>query len=216
MTRLSVSAVLVAMAGLLTAQTAKAVDSPAPPVPSEAVAARTQIAANELASADPNVIFRFDPFLVKLVSVTPAEIKAGYLYNHYNQQLGRRVWSRAVEGGGFQYAMAPGSTQPAWALDLRATQQQLRQELIARAPELAKMIDVRGAVAHVRLKNDETWELVKMTTIGNVFDLETGRRWEWHGARRVAVVHTGGYEWQFVDGKPLPVTYEILSYANCQ
>ena len=87
----------------------------------------------QLAAADPAAIFRFDPFLAQVVEVPAAEVKPGYLYNHYHPQLRRRVWSVAVEGGGFEYAMAPGSTQPAQMLDLRATPQQQREELIARA-----------------------------------------------------------------------------------
>ena len=76
------------------------------------------------------------------------------------------------------------------------------------------MMEVRGGVAHVRLGEDESWTLVRNATIPNVFDLETGRRWEWHGQRRVAVVHTAGYEWQFDDGKALPAFYLLGGGAS--
>ena len=207
MSKVIFSAMLVGLAALLAAPAVDAADG---------ASSAAAISADQLAAADKDALFRFDPFLNKMVAVAPADVKPGFLYNRYNPPLGRRVWGLGVEGGGFQYSMAPGSTQPAAALDLRATPQQLREELIARAPELAKMVEVRGAIVHMRLQSDETWELVRMTTITNVFDLETSRRWEWHGRRRVAVLHTGGYEWQFVDGKALPVTYEILSYASCR
>lgn len=165
---------------------------------------------------DPALIVRFDPLQNQMVPVPPAEIKPGFLYNHFNARLNRRVWSLATEGGRFQYAMAPGSVMYARALDLRATPAQLRETLNARAPDLAKMLDVRGALACVRLLEDGTWTLVRQPTIANVFDLETGRRWEWHGERRVAVVHTGGYEWALVNGGPVPVTvYPVMSAAMC-
>ena len=32
-------------------------------------------------------------------------------------------------------------------------------------------------------------------TDGSVFDLETGRRFDWHGDRAVEVVHSGGNSW---------------------
>jgi hypothetical protein len=149
-------------------------------------------------------VYRFDPLTDELVAVQAEEIMPGYIYNRYSPVMNRRVWSLALEGGGFEYAMAPGSVQQARLLDLRATEEQLRDELNERAPALAKMMDIRGAVAHVRLSEDDRWELVQQVTIGSVFDLETSRRWEWHGPRRVAVMHTTGYEWMLVDGRFLP------------
>ncbi len=153
---------------------------------------------------DTTTVYRFDPLTDQLVAIPAEEIKPGYIYNRYHPVMGRRVWSLAGEGGGFEFAMAPGSVQRAALLDLRATREELRDELNERAPQLAKMMDIRGAVAYVRLTEDGRWELVQQMTIGSVFDLETGRRWEWHGPRRVAVMHTTGYEWMVVDGRFLP------------
>jgi hypothetical protein len=173
-----------------------------------ALGAGRMAAAQDASVAAPavgqDVVQRFDPINNRIVDVPPAEIKPGFLYNHYHAGLGRRVWSVATPDGGFLYAMAPGSVQPARALDLRATEQQLRTELIQREPELAKLLDIRGGTASVRLTPNETWEVVAQPTISSVFDLETGRRWEWHGRRRVAVVHTYGYEWTLVDGRFMP------------
>jgi hypothetical protein len=150
------------------------------------------------------LIQRFDPFMNKLVEVQPAEIKPGFLYNRFSERMGRRVWSAALPGGGFEYAMAPGSTQPARLLDLRATEQQMREELLERAPDLAQVLDVRGGTAFVRLMPDDSWQVVQQPTIASVFDLENGHRWEWHGVRRVAVMHTLGYEWSLAAGKFVP------------
>ena len=177
-------------------------------------ACRAQLAAAQEAAVDRagvdretvdrDAVQRFDPIVDQMVDVPPAEVKPGFLYNHFHEGLGRRVWSVAAPGGGFLYAMAPGSVQPARALDLRATEQQLRAELLERAPELAQVLDIRGGTAFMRLTPNETWEVVRQSTIANVFDLETGRRWEWHGVRRVAVVHMRGYEWMLVDGRAVP------------
>jgi hypothetical protein len=174
---------------------------------------QAQAPANQ-GEVDRTVIERFDPFSNALVAVPSAEIKPGHLYKRFSERMGRRVWSLALPGGGFEYAMAPGSTQPARLLDLRATEQQMREELLERAPDLAAAIDVRGGTAFVRLMPDDTWQVVQQPTIGNVFDLETSRRWEWHGARRVAVMHTLGYEWSVVDDTLVPAITSIAGASG--
>jgi hypothetical protein len=179
----------------------------------EAVPAEAPQPRREL-SDDPTVIYRYDPIFTDLVEVPPAEIKPGCVYLRHHPELNRRVWSLALPGGGFEYAMAPGSVQPAQALDLRATPEQLESELMARAPELARVLDVRGGIAHVRLAEDDTWHIVKQPTISSVFDLATSRRWEWHGARRVPIVHTGGYDWLLVDGKYVPGSYPVAAWST--
>ena len=76
-----------------------------------------------------SLVQRYDPFNNKLIPVTPAEIKPGFLYLHYSPVQGRNVWSLANEKGGFSYAMGQGSVQPAARLDIRATTQQADQVL---------------------------------------------------------------------------------------
>jgi hypothetical protein len=166
-------------------------------------------------AADKTSIFRFDPFQNKLVPVPVADLKPGYLYNHFNATLGRRVWSLAVRGGGFLYAMGPGSTQPGNRLDLRGTLQQRTQLLEAEAPSLADTIRRQGGGAFIRLNATEQWELVPFTTIASVYDLEDGRRWEWHGDRRVAVLHTYGADWQIVEGKFVPASIGAGAWEYC-
>jgi hypothetical protein len=177
-------------------------------------AASRAAAPADQAEVDRAVIQRFDPFTDALIAVTPAEIKPGFLYHRVSERMGRRVWSLALPGGGFQYAMAPGSTQPARLLDLRATEEQMREELLERAPELARVLDVRGGTAFVRLLPDGKWQVVQQPTIASVFDLETSRRWEWHGVRRVAVMHTLGYEWSLVDGRFVPGVTSIAGVSG--
>lgn len=168
--------------------------------------AQEAVAPGAAAADDHTAIFRYDPFEQKLIAVPAHEVKPGYLYSRYSELLKRRVWSLGRADGGFDYAMAVGSVQPAWRLDLRATPEQQRQTLQARAPELANMMDIRGARAYVQLEPTGTWELMRRPTLANIYDEETLRRWEWHGERRVGVLHTGGYEWLLVDGNFVPAT----------
>jgi hypothetical protein len=178
--------------------------------------ARSQEAVSPPVEEDRTSIYRFDPFLNELAEASAAEVKPGYLYNHFNPKLGRRVWSLASRDGSFVYAMGPGSVQPAWRLDLRATPEQARAALFERAPELAKMLETRGGVAYVRLTPEGGWSLVPHQTIASIFDEETGRRWEWHGIRRVAVVHTYGYEWTNRNGSYSPVEiYGMIPRVPC-
>jgi hypothetical protein len=164
---------------------------------------------------DPATVYRFDPFLDQLVAVPAEEIKAGFTYYRHHPGMGRRVWSLATPDGEFEYAMAVGSVVPARALDLRATPAEMERELSEEAPELKRIMDIRGAIAYVRLADEQTWKLVPQPTIPSVYDLATLRRWEWHGERRVAVMHTGGFDWLVVDGKFVPASYAVPAWASC-
>jgi hypothetical protein len=163
---------------------------------------------------DPAAVLRYDPFSKQLIAVPQNEIKPGYVYNRFSAPLNRRVWSIAGADGEFLYAMAPGSVQAAWQLDLRASRERQMQELIAQAPELARMMDDRGARAYVRLDENDAWQLVPRITIASVYDLETLRRYEWHGQRRVNIVSSTGYEWLQSDGEFVPATYEAFYPAS--
>jgi hypothetical protein len=87
------------------------------------------------------------------------------------------------------------------------------QELIAQAPELARMMDDRGARAYVRLDDNDAWQLVPRVTIASVYDLETLRRYEWHGQRRVNIVSSTGYEWLQIDGEFVPATFAAPTWG---
>jgi hypothetical protein len=175
--------------------------------------AQEPVAPGAAAAEDHAAIFRYDPFERKLIAVPAGEVKAGYLYFQYSAPLKRRVWSIGRARGGFDYAIAPGGVQPAWRLDLRATPEQQRQELLRRAPELANIMDIRGSRAYVQLDDQGEWQLMVRPTIPNLYDELTLRRWEWHGERRVGVLHTGGYEWLLVDGAFVPATFGGAMYG---
>jgi hypothetical protein len=110
--------------------------------------------------------------------------------------------------------MGPGSTQPAGRLDVRATLEQRARFLETEAPSLAEVIRRQGGAAFIRLNASDQWELVPFTTIASVFNLEDGRRWEWHGDRRVAVLHTYGDDWPLVEGKYVPASTGPWGYGG--
>ncbi len=176
-------------------------------------AAQEPVAPAAAPADDQTAIYRYDPFLREMIAVPTEEVKPGYLYTRFSPQLKRRVWSVARSGGGFEFAMATGSIQPAWRLDLRATAERQMEELRARAPELAQVMDIRGSRAFVQLDDAGEWQLVVRRTIASVYDEETLRRWEWHGERRVPVMHTLGYEWLLDDGKFTPATIGESAYG---
>lgn len=173
-----------------------------------------EVVAPTVEPLDPAAVFRYDPIAQQNVAVAAEEIKLGNVYFRYSPLLKQHVWSLAIDGGGFAYAMAPGSVVQARQLDIRATPEQQRQALQARAPEMAQIMDIRGARAYVKLDDAGQWQILRRPTVSAVYDLETLRRWEWHGGRRVAVLHTAGDDWLLVDGKFAPASYSApFGYA---
>ena len=156
-----------------------------------------------------SLVQRYDPFNNKLIPVPPAEIKPGFLYRHYSPVQGRDVWSLANAQGGFSYAMGQGSIQPASRLDIRATAQKTDQVLRELAPRWAGALKSFGAPPLIILDKNDQWTLLQRSSVPQVMDLDTGRRWEWQGNRQVAVVHTGGYRWEVVNGRYVPTAFNL-------
>jgi hypothetical protein len=163
---------------------------------------------------------RLDPGRSALVPVqSPIP---GKIYNHYSDRMNRRVWAFVQPDGSFSHALGEGSTQNTKMFDFPYSTAQ-QQEMIAEiAPRWAKSMQQVGSEIFVRLNREQTWNLVQHLTIPSIYDLETGRRWEWHGDRRVAVGHTGGYRWRMEDGRYLPesnypygMTIEPMGCSRC-
>lgn len=159
-------------------------------------------------------IYRMHPDMerTELVLVPPAEVKPGLVYNYYNAQLKKRVWGQSIDNGKFQYAFGEGTTIPTQFFDLQLTPEMEARVLDQRAPRLLRELHSVGRSPAVRLNSKGIWELLRFPSSARVFDLATGERWEWHGKRRLAVVHTGGNSWHAVDGRYYPVTV----VAECQ
>lgn len=152
-----------------------------------------------------DTVYRFDLLAQELVPVPRKEWKPGHVYYRFHSRLGRHVWSIAGADGGFRYAIGPGSVQQTRQFDLRATPEERQRLLRTRAPEMARLLEIQGTLPTVRLDADEGWQLNVGPTVTSVFDLETGRRWEWHGSEPVGVIHSGGSLWSATETAYLPI-----------
>jgi hypothetical protein len=161
-------------------------------------------------------VYRIHPDLekVELILVPPAEIKPGFVYNYYHPGLKQRVWGQAAKNGGFEYAFGEGTTIPTQFFDLRLTPEMQARVLNELAPGLLRELDIVGRRPAVRLNSKDIWELLPFPSSARVFDIATGARWEWHGRRRLAVLHTGGNFWHVVDGEYHPMT--IVTTTACR
>lgn len=150
-------------------------------------------------------VYRVNPPGQQLVVVAREEVKHGFAYKYFNEHLGRHVWGLAAKDGRFQFAMGPGSMQPTDQFDLRLSATQQQQILEEQAPGLFKGVAETGRQVYLELGEDDRWQLYQSTSIPKVFDLLTSRRWEWHGGRQVAVLHTTGYLWEWLQGRYYPL-----------
>ncbi|MEI7991059.1 MAG: PIG-L family deacetylase [Actinomycetota bacterium] len=151
----------------------------------------------------------------RLVAVRPAEIKPDHVYYRFSAAKNRHVWSKAVGQGRFRYAMGPGSVQPARLFDIRATEEEKQKALESRAPLAAKLYASQGAQPALRLDDADRWSVAIVPTDGSVFDVETGRRFEWHGDRAVEVAHSGGNSWtrrgdRYAPARPDPISMDPI------
>jgi hypothetical protein len=145
----------------------------------------------------------------QLVPVAPEEIKRGFAYNYYHERLGRRVWGFARQDGSFQYAFGEGTMVPLNRFDLQLAPQTAQGLLEQSSPGLGQRLAVTGGTPGVMMTAEGTWQLLPFSTSTAIFDIETGHRWEWHGERRVAVLHTLGDQWQVVSGRYRPLNGAI-------
>jgi hypothetical protein len=189
---------LVAMACLATA--AGAADAPA---------------HAEKPKLDPAKLYRFDPITEAFSPIERASLKPFHIYYRYSPVMGRWVWSKTTPDGRLEFAMGPGSVQSAFLFDLTATMEERMRVLEQRAPELARMYAVQGARASMILGPDGTWALHGLQSVGQVYDVETSERWEWHGDHRAAVVHSGGNSWRLDDGRFVPA-WSGVGYIHCR
>ncbi|QDT00595.1 hypothetical protein [Adhaeretor mobilis] len=156
------------------------------------LSAEVSLAAESSATAS---VRRYNPINRAFVAVESEEIKPGKIYNHFSQSRGRYVWAFAKRGGGFSYPLGTGSTELPSRFDLVTTTQETNELLGRNAGSWLEESRREGVKIYVRLDENGDWQIVRGRTIRSHFDLDSGRRWEWHGSRRVAVMHIGGYQW---------------------
>ncbi len=151
-------------------------------------------------------VYRVQPSLEKvaLELVPPEQVRPGMAYNYYHPQLGKRVWGIALPEGRFRYAFGEGTILPTEMLDLRISEEMQRQILERGAPGLRESLAITGDTPSVKLDAEGNWTLLQSKSGLRVFDLATGKRWEWHGRNRKAVLHTHGDRWQIFAGRYIP------------
>ena len=157
---------------------------------------------------DKDTIYRLDLFTETLKPQLKKDLKVGAVYFRFSTLSGHHVWSRLSEENVFEFAMGPGSVQPAWRFDIREGKEDQLRLLEERSPELYKRLMVQGARPMIKLMDNGRWDLDLASNEGRVFDIETGNRWEWHGGRRVRVVHTAGKNWTYANHMYYP-TYAV-------
>jgi hypothetical protein len=148
--------------------------------------------APEAPVLDRSLVYRFDLITETFSPIDRAECRPLHVYYRFSPILGRWVWSKVAADGRLEFAMGPGSVQQAYLFDLKATMEERMQVLRERAPELARQYGIQGARASMILGDDGTWKLHGVQSLGSVLDVETGRRWEWHGSHRAEVIGGGG------------------------
>lgn len=143
---------------------------------------------------------KYDPRNESFVPVKPEEIKPNKIYSHYDLGRSRYVWAYAKQEGGFSYPLGPGSTELPDNFDLVATKSEVKALLGQAAGSWLSASRQEGVDIYVRLDAENQWRVFRGRSIRSHYDLDTRRRWEWHGARQVAVRHVHGYLWNH-DGK---------------
>jgi hypothetical protein len=133
----------------------------------------------------------------ELTPVRSEEVEPGLAYNYYSRRLGRRTWGLAREDGTFQYAFGEGTMLPKDRFDLTPEEEVRLLQAGGDGLQQESPAAMIGA--------DGQWRLLNFHVAPRVFDVETGHRWEWHGNRRAAVVHTFGDLWQVAGGRYVPL-----------
>ncbi|MEQ8210794.1 MAG: hypothetical protein RH917_13285 [Lacipirellulaceae bacterium] len=140
---------------------------------------------------------KYDPKNETFVPVKSQDIKPGKIYSHYSPSRGRYVWAYAKQGGGFSYPLGPGSTELPDNFDLIATKSEIKALLGQAAGSWLSASRQEGVDIYVRLDTDDRWRVFRGRSLRSHYDLDTKRRWEWHGTRQVAVRHIHGYLWDY-------------------
>lgn len=175
----------------------------------------SSLSAQDIPADDHEGIYRLHPDLetIRAILVPPTEVKPGFVYNYYHAGLKQRAWGLAKEGGDFEYAFGEGTTIPTNKFDLQLTPQMQERVVEERAPRLMRELDTIGRSPAVQLDSQGHWSLLKYPSSSRVFDMATGQRWEWHGMRRLAVLHLGGNLWHIVNGEYQPMTIVMPTLA---
>ena len=159
------------------------------------------VAAEE---SDTASVRKYDPANASFVPVRTAEIKPGKIYSHFSPRHDRYVWAYAKPGGGFSHALGTGSTELPSNFDLAGSRRETEDLVAEAAGDWLERSRREGSKVFVRLGADDKWTIVRGRSVRSHYDLDSGLRWEWHGNRRVSVMHTHGYVWSVSGDRYLP------------
>ncbi len=151
------------------------------------------------------VVRRPDPRTGNFYAIAADQIIPGKIYSHFNPAHGRYVWAYALPEGGFGYPLGPGSTELPDHFDVTTSATETQALIESAAGSWLQESAREASKIWVRLGADNKWQVVQGRTIRSHFDLATGRRWEWHGPRRVVVGHLHGYLWSYRENDYEPV-----------
>ncbi len=178
----------------------------------------SQVAAaqeNVEAARDIHRYERYDPVSDRVVAIAKEELKVGLIYRHYSKRLGRRVWSyvERIERDGnepnirFWYAFGPGTTQQGRRFDVMGTREELLEEFGRLNPRAAEYVARSINPPMFLLNTQDEWEFKNTTSIPNIFNAETGHRWERHSPTKyVRVSSLSGYRWTYRSGRYVPAS----------
>ena len=114
---------------------------------------------SKTSTLDKNTIYRLDLFTETLKAHSKKDLKPGAVYFRFSPLSGHHVWSRFSEKRIFEFAMGPGSVQPAWRFDIREGREDQLRLLEKRSPELYKRLMVQGARPMIKLLDNGRWDL---------------------------------------------------------
>jgi hypothetical protein len=174
-------------------------------VSSAAIYADTQVGQPGDGAADTETIYRLDPVLDELLPVPREEQRAGHIYLHYSQRLGRRVWSFRLANGRFWHAFGEGTVQPARLFDVRRTREESLELLGPGRAALRDELRRTGGAAMLRLGENGRWTPAHVGSAPTIYDSQTRRLWQLGASDYIPVSHSPfGYLWTRSAGRFVP------------
>ena len=160
------------------------------------VAGAANLPGNTSPQSPQRHILAFKPTTGELIPVTPAELRPGHIYSHYNDRLGRQVWSICRPDKTFWNALASGSCQAVhlfeWDVKTAGDEKAALDRLKDINRGVYDQVTQEGAAVFLELGRDGRWTLTR-TSVPTALDAETGMRWEWQFGRYIPARRTSDY-----------------------
>jgi hypothetical protein len=155
-----------------------------------------EVAKDVDAKAPQQKVLTFRATTREYVEIAPGELRPGHIYSHFDERLGRHVWSIYKPDKTFWHAFAAGTCQPIhlfdWDIKTRKQEEEAVKQLRELNTEISRSVIQEGATIFVELQRNGHWRLTK-TSVPSIRDAETGMRWEWQFGRYIPVRRTSDY-----------------------